>query len=541
MARLIKLKTWKSLAKHQLTLVKQDIADLFAEDANRFDKFSLSDCDILLDFSKHYLTSDTLDLFCKLSEECELGDHIDALFSGKNVNTSEQMPALHTALRTPDHSSAILVDGHDIMPDIHSSLTQMLGLADKIHTKQWRGHTNKPITDIVNIGIGGSQTGPQMVIKALAPFVTSELHFHFVSNIDPAEITDTLKKLNPETTLFIVASKSFTTIETLINADIAKKWLLQHCEDNNVAIAKHFIGITHSVASARAYGIPENNILLLWPWIGGRYSIWSSVGLSLAIAIGSNHFKEFLLGANNMDQHFKNTSFHNNMPLIMALLSVWYINFFNTPHHAIIPYSYYLQYFPRYIQQLDMESNGKSITQDNKLVDYHTGPVVFGDTGTNSQHSFHQLLFQGTHLVPADFILPINQHSDEEESSQLLLANFLSQTEALMMGQDIDEIEATLKTQGLSEEAIEALAPHHLIPGNQPSNSILLHGLTPKTLGSLIALYEHKTFTQGIIWHINSFDQWGVELGKRLAKNILTDDNVSSSTKGLLARYNKVK
>ncbi len=535
-------KAWQALQAHHENMSHAHMRGMFENDAQRFEKFSLQSQHILLDYSKNIITAETLTHLFNLARETKLQDAIARMFSGEKINSTENRAVLHTALRNRSNRP-ILVDGEDVMPDINAVLAQMKRFSDDVRMGQWRGYTNESITDIVNIGIGGSDLGPVMVAEALKYYAKPGLHVHFVSNVDGTHIAETLKNLRPETTLFIVASKTFTTQETLTNANTAKEWLI-HAVGDASAVKKHFVALSTSATEVAAFGIDTRNMFEFWDWVGGRYSLWSAIGLSIAIYIGMDNFEALLSGAHDMDEHFRTAPLEKNMPVIMGLLGIWYINFFGTQTHAILPYDQYLNRFPAYLQQADMESNGKSVTRDGMNVDYKTGPVIWGEPGTNGQHAFYQLIHQGTHLIPADFIAPIETHNPLGEHHAILLSNFFAQTEALMKGKTADEVRAELKASGLQGEALEKLLPHKTFAGNRPTNSLLLQKLTPTTLGALIALYEHKIFVQGMIWNINSFDQWGVELGKQLAKAILPelqgDETVKShdsSTNGLINSY----
>ncbi|WP_294185558.1 glucose-6-phosphate isomerase [uncultured Sphingobacterium sp.] len=519
----------------------KDLRQLFAEDSARFDKFSIAFEDILLDYSKNSITEDTRALLVRLAEECGLAEAIEAMFSGERINVTENRPVLHTALRNQS-DQPIFVDGQDVMPDVKRVLAQMRAFTENILSGQWKGYTGKAITDVVNIGIGGSDLGPVMVTEALKAYKT-HLNVHFVSNVDGTHIAETLKAVDPETTLFLIASKTFTTQETMANAHTAKDWFLASgaLEQD---VAKHFAALSTNTQAVQSFGIDTQNMFEFWDWVGGRYSLWSAIGLSISLAIGFDRFEELLKGAYDADVHFKETSFKSNIPVILALLGVWYNNFFQAESHAILPYDQYLHRFAAYFQQGDMESNGKYIDRNGEQVQYQTGPIIWGEPGTNGQHAFYQLIHQGTKLIPCDFIAPANSLNPIGNHHQLLLSNFFAQTEALMNGKTAGEVVAELKKAGKSDQDIEALKAYKVFSGNRPTNSILLKKMTPRTLGRLIAFYEHKIFVQGVIWNIYSFDQWGVELGKQLANQILpelNDDNrVSShdsSTNGLINAY----
>ncbi|WP_312716554.1 glucose-6-phosphate isomerase [Sphingobacterium multivorum] len=520
---------------------KNDLRTLFAADPARFEKFSIAFEDILLDYSKNRITAETKALLVQLAKECGLEEAIAAMFSGERINVTENRPVLHTALRNQS-GQPVYVDGKDVMPDVKRVLAHMRTFTEEILSGQWKGYTGKEITDVVNIGIGGSDLGPVMVTEALKAYKT-RLNVHFVSNVDGTHIAETLKAVDPETTLFLIASKTFTTQETMANAHTAKDWFLASGalqED----VAKHFAALSTNTEAVRAFGIDTQNMFEFWDWVGGRYSLWSAIGLSISLAIGFDNFEELLKGAYEADVHFKETSFESNIPVILALLGVWYNNFFQAESHAILPYDQYLHRFAAYFQQGDMESNGKYIDRNGQQVDYQTGPIIWGEPGTNGQHAFYQLIHQGTKLIPCDFIAPANSLNPIGNHHQLLLSNFFAQTEALMNGKTEAEVVAEFKKAGKSDPEIEALKAYKVFEGNRPTNSILFKKMTPRTLGRLIALYEHKIFVQGVIWNIYSFDQWGVELGKQLANQILpelSDANPvtshDSSTNGLINAY----
>jgi glucose-6-phosphate isomerase len=488
------------------------------------------------------MTEQTLSLLLDLARQAELPAWIEKMFRGEKINFTEQRAVLHVALRNRSNEP-IHVDGEDVMPRVNAVLQKMRQFSDVVRSGQWRGYSGKAIQDVVNIGIGGSDLGPVMVTEALRPYGQPGLNVHFVSNIDGTHIAETLKHLNPETTLFIVASKTFTTQETITNANTAKDWFLKTANDDS-AVAKHFVALSTNADAVSRFGIDTANMFEFWDWVGGRYSLWSAIGLSIAIYIGMDHFEELLSGAHAMDQHFRTTALEHNLPVILALLGIWYNNFFGAQSHAILPYDQYLHRFAAYFQQGDMESNGKRVNRSGEAVEYSTGPVIWGEPGTNGQHAFYQLIHQGTKLIPCDFIAPVISHNPIGEHHKILLSNFFAQTEALMKGKDEAEARAELQAAGLSGNALEALLPHKVFAGNKPSNSLFVEKITPKNLGALIALYEHKIFTQGVIWNINSFDQWGVELGKQLAKAILPElqdnqpvDSHDSSTNGLINFY----
>lgn len=512
---------WQALLDHRKTWRKLDLRELFRQDKRRFERFSLRLNDLLLDYSKNLITAETMKLLLRLAKAAELKAAREAMFSGQHINLTEDRAALHTALRAPADLD-LMVDGRNVMPDIHRLLAQMGKFVDQVHKHRWRGHTNKPITDIVNIGIGGSDLGPAMVCQALTPYAKPGLNVHFVSNVDPTHLTEVLKRIDPESTLFVVASKTFTTQETLANAHAARAWLLAQVRDGQ-AVARHFIAISTNQAEVEKFGIDPANMFEFWDWVGGRYSLWSAIGLPIALYLGMEHFEELLAGAHDMDVHFRTAPAAANMPVILALLGIWYIDFWAAQAHAVLPYDQYLARLPAYLQQLDMESNGKRVSRDGRPVRVDTGPIVFGEPGTNGQHAFYQLIHQGTRLVPCDFLVAAESHNPIDDQHEMLLANVFAQSEALMRGKTAAEVRVELKAQGLKEKEIARLTPHKVFPGNRPSNTLLYHRLTPRNLGRIIALYEHKVFVQSVIWGINAFDQWGVELGKQLARAILPE------------------
>ncbi|WP_166336434.1 glucose-6-phosphate isomerase [Sphingobacterium chungjuense] len=532
---------YKYLVDHYIDLNKHSLKDLFAQDAERFEKFSVQFGDILVDYSKNRINDETKALLIQLARECKMDEAIKAMFSGDAINETEGRPVLHTALRNRSNRP-VLVDGQDVMPQVNEVLAQMKAFCEQIHSGSWKGFTGKAITDVVNIGIGGSDLGPVMVTEALKPYKT-HLNSHFVSNVDGTHIAEVLKKVDPETTLFLIASKTFTTQETMANANSAKDWFLA-AGATQADVAKHFAALSTNASSVAEFGIDTNNMFAFWDWVGGRYSLWSAIGLSIALSIGFDHFEELLAGAHETDVHFQEADFEENIPVILALLGVWYNNFFQSESHAILPYDQYLHRFAAYFQQGDMESNGKYVDRNGNRVDYETGPIIWGEPGTNGQHAFYQLIHQGTKLIPCDFIAPAVSHNPIGNHHTLLLSNFFAQTEALMNGKEEDVVVAELQQAGKSEADIEKLKAFKVFEGNRPSNSFLIKKITPHTLGALIALYEHKIFVQGVIWNIFSFDQWGVELGKQLANQILpelnTEENVTShdsSTNGLINQY----
>ena len=535
---------WQALMDHQRSIEAIHMRDLFTDDPRRAEKFSLHLDNLLLDYSKNRITDETLDLLLKLARETRVEWLRDQMFAGEAINVTEQRASLHVALRNRANS-AVLVDGADIMPAVNAALAQMRQFSDAVRSGEWRGYSGERIRDVVNIGIGGSDLGPLMVCEALKPYANPELNLHFVSNVDGTQISETLKHLRPQTTLFIVASKTFTTQETLTNAHSARDWFMRQVGDGK-AIASHFVAVSTNAEQVAAFGIDSANMFEIWDWVGGRYSLWSAIGLPIVLAIGMDRFEELLAGAYAMDQHFQQAPLEKNMPVLLALLGIWYHNFFDAESYAIEPYDQYLHRFPAYLQQLDMESNGKSVSRNGDFIrDYTTGPVLWGEPGTNGQHAFFQLLHQGTRLVPADFLAPMETHNPLGNHHTLLLANCFAQTEALMRGKTESEARAELIAQRLSDEALERLLPHKVFAGNRPSNTLLFRRLNPHTLGMLIALYEHKVFVQGAIWDINSFDQWGVELGKQLAKTIAdelhqdADIKVHDASTNALINYTK--
>jgi len=509
---------WLALKAHQQTIADTHMRDLFAADPKRFEKFSIKFNDILFDFSKHRITDETLRLLINLAKERDVQGWTGKMFKGDAINLTENRSVLHTALRNRS-KQPVMVDGNDVMPDINEVLGRMRKFSNDVRNGEWKGFSGKPITDVVNIGIGGSDLGPAMVTEGLLDYQRPNINFHFVSNIDSTQMFETNRHLNPETTLFIIASKTFTTQETMTNARSAREWFMSIAKDEG-AIPKHFVAISTNTEEVIKFGISTELMFEFWDWVGGRYSMWSAIGLSIIIAIGMNRFEELLQGAHEMDEHFRNAPLEKNLPVIMGMLGIWYNNFFGADTHAIIPYDQYLRRLPAYIRQLDMESNGKRVDRDGNPVDYATGPIIWGELGSNGQHAFFQLIHQSERLIPADYIAMIENKHPIGEHQTILLANFFAQTEALMRGKNAQEVTQELKTEGLNDEQIKNLLPHKIFPGNKPSNSIVLQKLDPKTLGSLVAFYEHKVFVQGIIWNINSFDQWGVELGKQLSKAI---------------------
>ncbi|MEL6177391.1 MAG: glucose-6-phosphate isomerase [Myxococcota bacterium] len=534
---------WKALEAHHADIADVHMRTLFAEDPERFSRYSHQLGDMVIDYSKHRVTDETLSLLFQLAQAAGVPEAIQAMFSGAKLNGTEQRAVLHVALRNRSNRP-IEVDGANVMPEVNAVLDQMRTFVASIQNGKWLGYTGLPITDIVNIGIGGSNLGPYMVTEALRPYWMEDLDVHFVSNIDGSHLAEVLRQVDPETTLFIVCSKTFTTHETLTNARSARAWLLEHLEDE-AAVARHFVAVSTNTEGVQAFGIDPGNMFVFWDWVGGRYSLWSSVGLSIACMVGMERFEALLEGAHAMDEHMRTAPLESNIPVILGLLGVWYHNFFGAHTHAILPYDQYLHRMSAYLQQADMESNGKRVTRSGQPIEaYTTGPIIWGEPGTDGQHAFYQLIHQGTRLIPADFILPAQTHNPIGMHHDILVANGLAQTEALMRGKTADEARAELESAGMSGEALEALLPHKVFPGNRPTTTIVLDMLRPYTLGQLIALYEHKIFVQGIIWDIYSFDQWGVELGKQLAKAILpelqTPDVISThdaSTNGLIHLY----
>jgi glucose-6-phosphate isomerase len=535
-------KAWKKLKEHHRAMKGQNMADLFRGDPARFSKFSLRFEDILVDYSKNIITQETIGHLLELAAECLLRDAIEKMFTGDKINETEDRPVLHVALRNRGNTP-IYVDGRDVMPEVNSVLSQMERFSRSIISGEWKGYTGKPITDIVNIGIGGSDLGPVMVTEALRPYWKDNIRPHFISNIDASDIAETLKKVSPETTLFMVASKTFTTQETMTNAHTARHWFLGSAGDAS-HIKRHFVAISTNAEDVQNFGIDQDNMFRFWDWVGGRYSLWSAIGLSIACTIGFENFLELLEGGHAMDKHFRETPFERNIPVLLALIGIWHTNFFGAETEAILPYDQYLHRFPAYFQQGNMESNGKYVDRRGREVGYETGPIVWGEPGTNGQHAFYQLIHQGTKLIPCDFLAPAISHNPIGEHHDILLSNFFAQTEALMKGKNREEVLDELKKAGASEEAMTKLAPYRVFKGNRPTNSILFRKLTPRTMGSLIAMYEHKIFVQGVIWNIFTFDQWGVELGKQLAKKILPSlkgdspfTSHDSSTNGLIDQF----
>lgn len=526
--------TWQALSAHTQNL--PHMRELFATDAARFKNMSLSACGLFLDYSKNRATAETLELLFSLAKDSQLEAKIKAMFAGEIINTTEKRAVLHTALRSKA-SQSIIAEGQDIVPEVQQTLSKMQEFVETVTSGQWKGYTGKAITDIVSIGIGGSFLGPKVVSQALRPYWNQGLNCHFVANVDGTSISEKLKLLDSETTLFIMSSKSFGTQETLTNTLTAKAWFLAKGGLQS-DVAKHFVAVTSNVTKATEFGIDADNIFPMWDWVGGRYSLWSAIGLPIALLVGMDNFRALLNGAHQMDEHFASAPLAENMPVIMGLLSLWYGNFFNAQSHVVLTYDHYLRGLPAYFQQLDMESNGKSVTLDGTDVDYSTGPVIWGGEGTNGQHAYHQLIHQGTALIPADFIMPLQSHNPIGVHHDQLASNCFGQTQALMQGRTFEEALAELANSSLTDEEKQLIAKHKVMPGNKPSNTLLMNKLTPETLGALIALYEHRTFVQGAIWDINSFDQWGVELGKNLGNDVLARISAEQDSSALDASSN---
>jgi len=516
-----KTKAWEQLNHHFQDVQGLHMTDLFKKDPKRFDKFSTEFNNILIDYSKNRITEKTKEYLIKLAEEIDLKGAIDDMFTGQKINLTERRAVLHVALRNRDNAP-IYVEGKDVMPDINRVLDKMKEFSESVISGNWKGYTGKRITDIINIGIGGSALGPLMVTEALRPYKVPHLNVHFVSNVDGTHISETLRKIDPETSMFLISSKTFTTQETMTNAHSARSWFLEAAIDEE-HIKKHFVAISTNSESVVEFGIDPVNMFEFWNWVGGRYSLWSAIGLSIAISIGFDNFLALHSGAHEMDKHFRSAPFHENIPVILGLLGIWYNNFFNSETYAILPYSQDLRYLPTYLQQGDMESNGKSIDRNENPVSYQTGPIIWGEPGTDGQHAFYQLIHQGTKLIPCDFMIPANSYDPIGDHHEKLISNFFAQTEALMKGKSEKEVVDEFEKQGRSFDEIKHLVPYKIFNGNRPTNSILFKELNPETLGSLIAMYEHKIFVQGVIWNIFSFDQWGVELGKQLASKILPE------------------
>ena len=528
------------LQAHHARMAGVHMRELFDADPQRFERFSLQVGDLLLDYSKNRITAETMELLVRMAEESDVAGWRERMFRGEKINTTENRAVLHVALRNRSNRP-VIVDGEDVMPKVNAVIGRMGAFAEQVRSGVWRGYGGALITDVVNIGIGGSDLGPQMVVQALKPYRHPRLKFHFISNVDGAHVKETLETLDPETTLFIVSSKTFTTQETMTNAHYARDWFLARAGDVG-HVARHFVAVSTNRDAVTAFGIDAANMFEFWDWVGGRYSLWSAIGLSIVLAVGADRFVELLEGAHGMDEHFRNAPLRQNMPVILALLGIWYNNFFGAESHAILPYDHYLRSLPAYLEQADMESNGKSVDRDGRVVDYPTGQIIWGATGINGQHAFYQLLHQGTKMIPADFIVSITPHTELQEHHDILIANFLAQTEALMRGRTREE---TLEEMGRGQS--DPSVQHRVFEGNHPSNAILLRKLTPHTLGMLIALYEHKIFVEGVIWNLNSYDQWGVELGKQLAGRILPELHADApvaghdaSTNALINHYRRM-
>ncbi len=537
---------WRSLTEHFSEMKTVRLKELFNSDPERFNKLSLTFGDAIFDYSKNIITEKTIQLLLQLAEDCQLPTAIQSMFNGDSINETEKRSVLHTALRNFS-KDPVYSEGNDVMPDVRKVLRKMRTFCNSVHGGRFRGYTGKRIKYIVNIGIGGSDLGPLMVTEALKPYWVEDIQTYFVSNVDGTHIAETLKKVKPERTLFLIASKTFTTQETMTNAHTAREWFLKKAKDEQ-HIAKHFVALSTNETEVVKFGIDRKNMFEFWDWVGGRYSLWSAIGLSIVLTIGYKNFEQLLKGAHSSDNHFRNTSFENNIPVLMALISLWYINFFGSQTEAILPYDQYMHRFASYFQQGNMESNGKTVDRNGEPVEYSTGPVIWGEPGTNGQHAFYQLIHQGTPLIPCDFIAPAQTHNPIGDHHTKLLSNFFAQTEALMNGKTENEAQAELEKQGLSPEDIAKLLPYKIFTGNRPTNSFLIKKITPFTLGQFIALYEHKIFVQGVIWNIYSFDQWGVELGKQLANKILPElqsaevvTHHDSSTNGLINAYKKMR
>lgn len=540
------LPVWSALQDHFSQLNRQHTRRLFAEDPRRFEKFSCQLHDLFCDFSKQLLTEESLDLLCTLADQAALGAKIEALFTGDKVNVTEQRAALHTALRSPA-KTVVRVDGQNVMPDIQRVLSQMEDFSRRVRSGQWRGYSGRPITDVINIGIGGSDLGPLMVVEALKPYASDSLRSHFVSNVDGSQLAEVLKKIDPHSCLFLIASKTFTTQETLTNARSARRWFLEQVKDEQ-QIAHHFVAISTNRAKVVEFGIDPANMFEFWDWVGGRYSLWSAIGLSIVLAIGMDNFHALLRGAHQMDEHFRRTPWRQNMPVLMGLIGIWNTNFRGAQSQAVLPYDQYLHRFPAYLQQADMESNGKRVRNGGEELQTTSGAVIWGEPGTNGQHAFYQLIHQGTRLIPCDFLAAATSHNPLGVHHQILLSNVLAQSEALMTGKTAEEAAQDMFAAGLSPAEVERLLPHRVFPGNRPSTTLLYRRLDPHTLGMLIALYEHKIFVQAAIWDINPFDQWGVELGKQLAQKILPELEAGApvgdhdgSTRGLIERIRQLQ
>ncbi len=544
---LTELPAYRELLRHRDGIAGRHLRELFAEDPGRFDRFSLRLDELLVDYSKQFVTEETMALLARLADEADLRGWIDRMFAGERINRTENRAVLHTALRNRSNRP-VMVDGRDVMPDVNSVLGKMRDFSERVRSGAWRGQTGQPVTTVINLGIGGSDLGPCLVTEALRPWWHDRMRARFVSNVDATHLTEALRGTDPQGVLFIVASKTFTTQETLANAHSARAWLIEKLGTEE-AVARHFVAVSTNARAVREFGIDEANMFGFWDWVGGRFSTWSAVGLPVALMIGMDRFEEFLGGGHDIDEHFRSAPFRQNIPVVLALLGIWATNLLGATAHAVLPYDQYLARFPAYLQQLDMESNGKGTDRAGRAIrGYHTGPVVFGEPGTNGQHAFYQLIHQGTHLIPADFLAAARPQHATGDHHAMLLSNFFAQTEALMRGKTAEEAKAELKQAGLSAEVRDALVPHKVFPGNRPTTSILYPELDPRTLGRLLALYEHKIFVQGVLWGIYSFDQWGVELGKQLANRIrpeLADDAPvtahDASTNGLIDHYKRLR
>jgi glucose-6-phosphate isomerase len=545
MTALTQSPAWQALARHRDTMREVQMRDLFATDPGRAEHLSIEVEDLKVDYSKHRVTAETMKLLFDLARQARVFEWRDRMYAGDKINRTENRSVLHVALRNRSNRP-IVVDGADVMPEVNAVLAKMREFTESVRSGAWKGHTGKRITDIVNIGIGGSDLGPVMACLALKPYWQDGMRAHFVSNVDGTHIAETLREVSAETTLFVVESKTFTTQETLMNARTARSWLVQKLGDE-AAVPRHFVAVSSATEEVKKFGIDPNNMFVFWDWVGGRYSLWSAIGLPIALMIGMDRFGQMLGGGHAMDEHFRTAPMEENVPVVLAMLGVWYSNFFDAATHAILPYDQYMSRFAAYFQQGDMESNGKRVDREGHFVDgYTTGPIVWGEPGTNGQHAFYQLIHQGTRLVPCDFLAPLETHNPLGKHHEVLLANFFAQTEALMRGKTPDEARAELAAQNLPPARVEELVPHKTFPGNRPTTSMVFDKLTPRTLGMLVAMYEHKIFTQGVVWDIFSFDQWGVELGKQLAKKIEPEleskglvSSHDASTNALINRYKK--
>jgi glucose-6-phosphate isomerase len=547
MATVTTLPAWQALQKHYSQIRDLEMRALFAQDPARAERLSLTVGDLFVDYSKHRVTDETVRLLVSLATQAGVGEAIEAMFTGQRINRTEDRAVLHTALRNRSNTP-VLVDGQDVMPEVNRVLAQMRAFTDRVRSGAWRGHTGQRITDVVNLGIGGSDLGPLMAGEALRPYWQEGLRARFVSNVDGTHLAETLRQVDPETTLFIIASKTFTTQETLANAHSARAWLLDRLGGDPKAVARHFVAVSTNHQGVAAFGIDTANMFGFWDWVGGRYSLWSAIGLPIACVVGMDRFEELLAGGHLMDQHFRTAPLRQNLPVLLGLLGVWYADCFGAETHAVLPYDQSLHRLPAYLQQLDMESNGKGVDRDGQPVEYATGPVVFGEPGTNGQHAFYQLIHQGTRLVPCDFLAPAQTQRPVGDHHRLLLANFFAQPEALMRGKTAAEARAELEQAGASPEQIARQLPHKVFAGNRPTTSVIFPRLTPAVLGQLLALYEHKVFVQGIVWNVFSFDQWGVELGKQLAGRILPEleadapvTSHDSSTNGLINKWKALR